>query len=193
MRKKSKFDAKKFLNDKYIKGDYAVIPIKVNSIDDFYDKFDSSKNTLAAGLSDYIDKCAYNIPIEYKLVLKISCPNLSEEDKVEIERLIRIHYGLIIHDKNLDLKINEFDVSWLFLLGTFVLALAYFLGDYIQSFMHEILLIAGWFAIWESVDNFVIDRRKIRIDKRNNKQLFDSEVYFTSDESERGEVFEGKH
>ena len=57
MRRKNKFDAKKFLHDKYIKGDYAVIPIKVDSIDDFYDRFDSSKNTLAADLSEYIDKC----------------------------------------------------------------------------------------------------------------------------------------
>lgn len=184
MRRIRKFDAKKFLNEKYIKGNFAIIPIRVNSIDEFYDRFDSSKNTLSADLAEYIDKCAYNIPINYKLILKVDCPNLSDDDKKEIERLIRIHYGLIIHDKNLDLKINEFDVVWLFLLGVVVLALAYFLGNKIEGFMNEILLIAGWFAIWESVDNFVIDRRKIRIDKRNNKQLFDSEIYFTSDETE---------
>lgn len=183
MRRIRKFDATNFLNEKYIKGSYAIIPVKVNSMEDFYEKFDSNKNTLSPALADYIDKSAYNIPINYKLILKIDCPDLTDDNKKEIERLIRIHYGLIIHDKNIDLKINEFDVTWLFVLGVLVLALAYFLGNQIEGFMNEILLIAGWFAIWESVDNFVIDRRKIRIDKRNNKQLFDSEICFTSDET----------
>lgn len=191
MRKKRKFDATTFLNEKYIRGEYAIIPIQVESIDDFYNKFDSSKNTLEPELASYIDKCAYNIPINYKLILKISCPNLTEEDKKEIERLIRIHYGLIVHDKNLDLQINEIDVLWLSVLGVIVLALTYFFGEQLQSFLKEILLIAGWFAIWESVDKFVLGRRKIRIDKRNAKQLFDSEVYYEVNEKEVLENKEG--
>ena len=191
MRKKKKFNATNFLNEKYIRGEYAIIPIQVESIDDFYNKFDSSKNTLEPELASYIDKCAYNIPINYKLILKISCPNLTEEDKKEIERLIRIHYGLIVHDKNLDLKINEIDVLWLSVLGVIVLALTYFFGEQLQSFLKEILLIAGWFAIWESVDKFVLGRRKIRIDKRNAKQLFDSEIYYEVNEKEVLENKEG--
>lgn len=191
MRKKRKFDATTFLNEKYIRGEYAIIPMQVESIDDFYNKFDSSKNTLEPELASYIDKCAYNIPINYKLILKISCPNLTEEDKKEIERLIKIHYGLIVHDKNLDLKINEIDVLWLSVLGVIVLALTYFFGEQLQSFLKEILLIAGWFAIWESVDKFVLGRRKIRIDKRNAKQLFDSEIYYEVNEKEVLENKEG--
>ena len=178
MRKKIKFNADKFLHDKYIKGDYAVIPIQVNSMDEFYDRYDSSKNTLSPDLASYIEKCVYNIPIDYKLILKISCPNLKEDDKKEIERLFKIHYGLIIHDKDLDLKINEFDVTWLFALGFIVLAITYLFGNYIQSYLKEILVIAGWFAIWESVDNLVLGRRKIRIDRRNYMQLYETEIAY---------------
>lgn len=177
--RKSRFDANEFLNEKYIKGKFAIIPIQVNSKDEFFDKHDPNRNTLSHDLANYIDACAYNIPIKYRLILDIKCPNLDDKGKKEIERLIRIHYGLIIHDKNLDLKINQFDVTWLFILGVVVLALAYLWSDNLQSFMTEILLIAGWFAIWESVDDFVIGRRKIRIDKRNNKQLFDATVQFS--------------
>lgn len=184
MRKKKKFDATMFLQEKYIRGEYAIIPIQVSSMDDFYDRYDSSRNTLSPDLASYIDKCAYNIPIKYRLILKVSCPNLTEDDKKEIERLVRIHYGLIVHDKNLDLKINEVDVLWLFVLGVIVLALTYVFGEQLQSFFKEILLIAGWFAIWESVDEFVLGRRKIRIDKRNNKQLFDCEIFYESKEDE---------
>lgn len=184
MRKRKKFDATMFLNEKYIRGEYAIIPIQVSSMEDFYDRYDSSKNTLSPDLASYIDKCAYNIPIKYKLILKVSCPGATSDDKKEIERLIRVHYGLIVHDKNLDLKINEIDVLWLFVLGGIVLALTYFFGVGLQSFLKEILLIAGWFAIWESVDEFVLGRRKIRIDKRNNKQLFNCDIYFECEENE---------
>ncbi len=188
MRRKIKFNADKFLHDKYIKGDYAVIPIQVNSMEDFYDKYDSSKNTLSPDLSNYIEKCVYNIPISYKLILKISCPDLQEKDKEEIERLFKIHYGLIIHDKDLDLKINEFDIIWLFALGFVVLVLTYFFGNKIQSYMKEILLIAGWFAIWESVDNLVLGRRKIIIDRRNYLQLYDSEIVYITNKKETCEI-----
>lgn len=184
MRIKGKFDARSFLHEKYIDGEFAVIPIQVESVNEFYDKFDTSKNTLSPDLANYIDKCAYNIPINYKLILKISCPSLTDNDKSEIERLIKIHYGLIIHDKELDLRINEFDVLWLFALGAGVLSIGYFFSLQIQSFMKEILLITGWFAIWESVDKFVLGRRKIRIERRNNIQLFNTEISYVENKEE---------
>ena len=57
---------------------------------------------------------------------------------------------------------NPRELPWLSVLGVIVLALTYFFGEQLQSFLKEILLIAGWFAIWESVDKFVLGRRLFR-------------------------------
>lgn len=181
MRSRKKFDAKKFLHDIYIKGDYAIIPIKVNSIEDFYDRYDSDKNTLSQELATYIEKIAYNIPIKYKFILKITCPNLNDEDKKEIERLFRAHYGLAIYDKDLDLKINGVDVTWLFGAGVSIISAMFLWGSNLAPYLKEVLSIIGWVAVWDAVEDLIVGRRKILTDKKNNKQIYDSEFYYTGD------------
>lgn len=181
MAKKYKFNAKDFLSKKYLRGDYAVIPVHIEDKKDFYNKHDASCCTISTELCKYIDACVYNIPIEYKIKLNIDCPDLTKEEQEKMIAAVKTHYGLIIHDRNLDLKINAEKTTWLMLVGTLILIAVYFMGKYIDSFMTEILLIAGWFAIWEGVDNFVLDRRNIKIDKQNNKQLFNSIVEFVEE------------
>ena len=47
-----------------------------------------------------------------------------------------------------------------------------------ESILKEILLVAGWFFVWEAVENFVSDRRALRIDKINNQQMLNAELIF---------------
>ena len=47
-----------------------------------------------------------------------------------------------------------------------------------ESILKDILLVTGWFFVWESVENFVSDRRILRIDKINNRQMLNAELIF---------------
>lgn len=178
-----KFNAKDYLKKKYINGEWAIVPITLKSKEEFYNKYDATCCTISTDLCRYIDSCVYNIPLKYKIKLQIDCPDLTEEDKKTMEQAVKTHYGLIIYDNEIDLKTNAYKTSELMILGLIVLAVVYMFPNYIISYMQEVLMIAGWFAVWEAVDNYVYDRKKLKTDKENNIQMIESKLEF---------VYEGK-
>ena len=182
-----KFDAVKYLVDTYVEGEYAIIPIKLENKKDFFNQHDPTQTTLSPEIYDYIDKCSYNIPIKFKIKLKIICDEIDGETKQKMRNAVRNHYGLIVFDKNIDLKTNTYKTIWLLLWGILFLWLAYMVDveeSVIkmlvsgESVLKEILLVAGWFFVWETVENFVSKRRALRIDKINNRQKLNSELIF---------------
>lgn len=177
-----RFNAKDYLKKKYINGEWAIIPITLKSKEEFYNKYDATRCTISTDLCKYIDSCVYNIPLKYKIKLQIECPDLTEVDKKMMIEAVKTHYGLIIYDKDIDLKTNAYKTSELMVLGLIVLAVVYMFP--LISYMQEVLMIAGWFAIWEAVDNYVYDRKKLKTDKENNIQMIESRLEFVCKEKE---------
>lgn len=182
-----KFDAVDYLVNKYVEGDYAIIPIKIENKNDFFNEYDPTQTMLSPKISEYIDECSYNIPIKFKIKLKIICNELDEETKEKMCNAVRNHYGLIVFDKNVDLRLNTYKTIWLLLCGIIFLGFVYMIetnGNKInffdsgESILKEILLVTGWFFVWEAVENFVSDRRILRIDKINNRQMLNAELIF---------------
>ncbi len=182
-----KFNAVEYLVNKYVEGEYATIPIKLENKNDFFNKHDPTQTTLAPEVSDYIDKCSYNIPIRFKIKLKIICNEIDEETKVKMSKAVRNHYGLIVFDKNIDLRTNTYKTLWLLICGIVFLAFVYMIDvnkNVIslitsgETILKEVLLVTGWFFVWEAVENFVSARRTLRIDKINNRQMLNSELIF---------------
>lgn len=182
-----KFNAVEYLVDKYVEGEYAVIPVKLEDKNDFFDEYDPTQTKLSPEVASYIDACSYNIPIKFKIKLNIICEELDEETKEKMQNAVKNHYGLIVFDKNLDLRTNTYKTLWLLLCGIVFLAIVY-LMEYSttklsilvsgESILREVLLVTGWFFVWEAVENFVSNRKKLRVDKTNNKQMFNAEVIF---------------
>lgn len=182
-----KFNAVEYLVNKYVEGDYAIIPIKIENKEEFFNKYDPTQTTLAPEISDYIDRCSYNIPIKFKIKLKIIGNEIDEETKEKMRNAVKNHYGLIVFDKNVDLRLNTYKTIWLLLCGIIFLGFVYMLetnGNQInlfasgESILKEILLVTGWFFVWEAVENFVSARRTLRIDKINNRQMLNAELVF---------------
>lgn len=183
-----KFSAVEYLVRKYVEGEYAIIPIKIKRAEDFFSQFDPTQTTLSTEISSYIDKCSYNIPVRFKIKLKIICKEeISKELQEQMQNAVRNHYGLIVFDKGLDLRTNTYKSLWLLLWGIFFLGLIYFMGFEVkltnffsggESIFKEILLVTGWFFVWEAVENFVSARRALRLDKINNQQMLNAELIF---------------
>ena len=181
------FNAVEYLVNKYVEGDYAIIPIKIENKDDFFNKYDPTQTSLAPEIAEYIDKCSYNIPIKFKIKLKIICNGIDEETKEKMRNAVKNHYGLIVFDKNVDLRLNTYKTIWLLLCGIIFLGFVYMLetnGNKInlfdsgESILKEILLVTGWFFVWEAVENCVSARRTLKIDKINNRQMLNAELVF---------------
>lgn len=191
-----KFNAVDYLVDKYVEGEYATIPIKLENKNDFFNQHDPTQTTLAPEISEYIDKCSYNIPVKFKIKLKIICNEIDDETKEKMSNAVKNHYGLIVFDKNIDLRTNTYKTIWLLLWGILFLFFVYltdvngnnFIINGGETILKEVLLVAGWFFVWEAVENFVSNRRTLRVDKINNKQMFNSEVIFDDEQMNKKEL-----
>lgn len=103
--------------------------------------------------------------------------------------MIQEHYMYVFLDKKEDLRINLFKTIGMTVFGIILLTI-YFTIEIKSSnpiFM-EFLSIAGWFAVWEAVDTWVLQRKKIKIDYFIAGRAVLSEITFsriTEDNYER--------
>ena len=90
-----KFDAIDYLVKKYVDdGEHATIPLVLEDKRDFFNKYDPTFTTLSSDVSHYLDKCADNIPWEYKIRIKVVCDNL--DDKTTRYPLLVNSYSLLV-------------------------------------------------------------------------------------------------
>ena len=66
-----RYSEKDYVRKNYIKDGKAVIPIKINKLDDLYMKNDYLKLDLSDHVFDYIEEVAYAIPRNVDIILEI--------------------------------------------------------------------------------------------------------------------------
>ena len=182
------FDAVDYLVKKYVTDeDVATIPLILSDKNDFFNRFDPTGTSLSPEIAEYLDHCAYNLPIKYKIRLKINCLNIDDETKDRMREAIKHHYGLIVFDKDIDLRENKFKSFVLFWIGIIILLLCFINNNYQSSdkiidttlnTFNEVILVTGWVFVWSAVDNMVFEKRKLKTDKINNIQMLNAEVIF---------------
>ena len=59
------YDSKLHLNQHYIKGEKAIIPIHVEALSDIYSQYDKENRVLNEDLVSYIEQIAYYIPYQH--------------------------------------------------------------------------------------------------------------------------------
>lgn len=177
--KKQKFDfkAKRYMNTHFIKDDKAVISIKAKSLNDFYDEMDADRITISPKITNFIDKRIDYIPYRYQIVINIYCDDMSDEEKKKITSMIRAYYGLEANEKNKELRLNNIKSFSLFMMGIIFLGLASISESY-GFLIKEILSIAGWVAVWETVTSVLFDAIKIKLDKLDATNLYKAEINF---------------
>ena len=94
-------------------------------------------------------------------------------------KTINDQFGLIVHDMSVELKYNTWKAIKLFVVGSILLMISFFVRDIDYTiYISEILSIAGTFSIWEFVDTIWFDRKRKKIDKMNAGQLYQCTVVF---------------
>ena len=185
-----KFDAIDYLVKKYVDdGENATIPIILNEKKDFFNEFDPTYTTLSPDVYHYLDKCAYNIPLQYKIRIKVVCDNLDVESKVQMEQALANYYGVNVFNNDLDIKENNRKSLIIAIMGLIVLYMLT-LGDSInivgnifnitREVIDEILTITGWVFIWASIENILFKNKKNLEAKRDNLQMLNAKMVFES-------------
>lgn len=68
---KIRYSEKDYVEKNYMKDGKAVIPIKINKLDELYMKHDYLKLDLSDEVFDYIDEIAYIIPGHTDIILEV--------------------------------------------------------------------------------------------------------------------------
>jgi len=158
-------------------GDYMEtlkIYVNLESIKEIHHPF--QRNTLHPTLVNFLyDECLGQ-ERKTKIDIHISTKEkLEEEQKTYIRNLIHKHFKEEKKEIQLKKQISNHFYLFLLFLG-FLFLLISFLAN--SEFLEEILLILGWIAIWECVENFLFSQSKECLKIRRYKHLSEARIYF---------------
>jgi hypothetical protein len=183
-----KFSELNYVEKNYMQRGKAIIPIKLEKISDLYMKHDYKQMELSDSVCDYIEEIAYMIPINTDIVLEIHCPEIDEQLQDKIRKNIKNNYGMEIDDNEYDLSVNNRRALIFAIVGIALLIVHILVEDFGRLFA-DFLSVVWWVAIWDMVEILVLENQKIKSNRLNNQQLYDSTIKFVFD----NEVNEGKN
>ena len=183
---KIRYSEKDYVQKNYMKDGKAVIPIKINKLDDLYMKHDYLKLDLSDAVSDYIEEIAYLIPQRTDIVLEIHYnEEISNNQQSRIRKVFKANYGSDIDDIDYALRKHNYRCIAMFLLGiifTFLYFVLLSFSHYISDFIAELCIITGWVFLWDMVETVSIKRADLMYKRLNKLQLYDAEITFVLDE-----------
>ena len=176
-----KFSELNYVEKNYMQKGKAVIPVKLEKIEDLYMKHDYKQMELSDKVCDYIEEIAYMIPINTDIVLEIHCPEINEEMQNKIKKNIKNNYGMEIDDNEYDLSINNKRAAK-FAIAGLILLIINVLSEHFGIILSNFLSVVWWVAIWDMVEILILDNQEIKWKRLNNQQLYDSTIKFVFDE-----------
>jgi hypothetical protein len=182
--RKIKFSEQNYVEKNYFRKGKAVIPVKLDKIEDLYMRHDYKQMELSDSVCNYIEEIAYMIPINTDIIIEIHCQEIDEEMQNKIKKSIKNNYGMEIDDNDYDLAIANKRSVILTIIGIILLIINVMTENYIGSVISNFLSVVWWVAIWEMVEIQMIDNSDIKWKRLNNLQLYDSTVEFVFDKVE---------
>lgn len=153
------------------------IEIYVNSKEDFCDQF--NPNHLSREIVSYLENELRLIQIKEMFEIEIhSKENLSTLEQEKVVELIREHYGLLVQKEMLLQNPRTMKKYLLLLIGVLLITFSsYFLKDVLK----ELVLIAGWVAVWEVVYDVLFTDNINRLKINRNKKISSCKIEFFND------------
>ncbi len=141
-----------------------IIKLNIENKSDLYEKY---SNNLSKELINYLIKETKYVKddITIEVTIKFKVDNLEEFIK---EGLIKTHNNYKKIDKIIDNKQLIF-----FIVGLTFLVISTLVK---QNIIKEVILIAGWVAIWDSIDMSFNDANELKLNSRVIKKILNSEI-----------------
>ena len=184
-----KFSELNYVEKNYMKRGKAIIPIKLEKIEDLYMKHDYKQMELSDSVCNYIEEIAYMIPINTDIILEIHCPEIDEELQNKIKKNSKNNYGMEIDDNEYDLSFNNRRALNCAIVGILLL-IVHILTENLVRLFADFLSVVWWVAIWDMVEILVLENQDIKWKRLNNQQLYDSTIRFVFDDELNDEELE---
>lgn len=176
MMKTKNFDAEKYIARNYVEDEDAIISIYIKESEDYYNEYDADDLTLSDDILSFISNRAETISNKYNIVIEFDTPHISEKEKEKLLSIIRSHYGLEYSLKQKTLMINQLKALVFFLIGTIFLILSN--AVHFSKLLTDILSIAGWVSMWETLSILLFDSIKSKTNKTNIDRLYNAKIIF---------------
>ncbi len=183
--KKIKFREKDYIHKNYIReDDKAVIPIRLDNIDELYMKHDYKRLVLSDEISDYIEEVASIIPFKHDIILEIHCKRIDDESQKRIRKVIKNNYGMEIDDIDYETRMSKYISAISLVLGIAIIVLALAIEVEKIGIIKELLMLAGWVIVWDILEELIFTNSRRKMERLNKLQIYESQVDFVFDDME---------
>lgn len=189
----ARFDYRGFVRRQYLGKDGAYIFAAAGRMSDVVSAYSvPGCEWINRGFSDYIEECAFFIPIEDPIVLAISGARFSEAEQTVIRRVISDYFGAKLCETKARLFENAKRAALLLIIGAVSAALFILCSTAFDvPLLRELVLVFSWFSLWEFLRLLIFDRRDLLRKKLEDGQLFQMRVEFAAEEDGAGAEAEG--
>lgn len=178
----SKFDDVKynknldcFYEDDYLKKSF--INLEFVNRENLYASF-SNQNALNNELFELVENLYRFVSRSYQLEFNFLYANeFSSKEREKIEDLFRLHFALLIIDKNKKIRRNYLVAIILLIVGALIY-IGYGLLEYFNmNFLFQgIFEIFAWVFIWESCDFFFLTNMETKIERLNLIKIYKAKI-----------------
>ena len=159
-----------------IRMDNSIIKIHVDDKNDIFNDFNDEM--INSSLVTYIDKSLQHFNFQDIITFQIDAPNLLDEDKKQIESVIRTYYAVKIKDQDRYYHYSGIKKIILFIIGALLIVLSRFFDSNNIVVISEMLMIAGWVAILEGVYSLLFTDNQKKFEKTRALQVINSKITF---------------
>lgn len=181
-RKQAKAELIRYIETIRDKEGHAVVDVSLGEDVTRYDPLSlNGQRDLNGDIYDYIDAQTNVIPAEVPLRVRFH-GEFSEGEPEAIKQMMHHHYVMKSFDIAWDVMANFRKILLFTLFGAAMLAIYLtfaILGK--DILMTEILSIVGSFSLWEAADAFLLERPRLRRERKNNDQCLNETVEFISE------------
>lgn len=160
----------------------AVIDVNIEDKHNIYNPLSYGENLdLNEEIYSFIDSQTNVIPAEIPLVVRFH-GKVDENEQDKIKNIMQQHYTLKSFDILWDVAANMRKMVALCIFGVLVLAAYFYISFTSGNVMFaEILSIIGSFSLWEAADAFLLERPRLRRERRNLEQNIKQSIEFIDD------------
>ena len=175
----------KAIREKIAKDDFdedkkgrSVIKINVSDEDSILSKYnDDGQEIIGADMADFINNLVKSVPKEKEIVLDVKCNNYTEDKAKRYKNAIVNYYINEFADKDAKLKNNLLISIILFTVGVLGFAALYLL-KVIDAYwlIQDIVEVASWVFLWETVDVFFLNRGVLKWKQKRDLKIIFAEI-----------------
>ena len=136
---------------------------------------------ISSDVADFLENGANTYLPKQKIKLNIHGDCIDDDEKTVYDKAIRNYFDLKLQGMAISLRRNLI-VSVIFtVIGIVGLAAMLLLDHFFNSAIWvEVVDIFAWVFVWEAVDQFFIERRKLNIEKRKYQAFTEEEIQYNN-------------